>query len=112
MFVSFLGQAFTSTPMSCNHVSDMKMSTMTHHDMLDTTSLVTTMLGSNENSQQANLMACCQEQCECPMSGCVSLSVLLNTRFNVAVFAEQKIPQVPFVHKSEINPSLFRPPIS
>lgn len=73
------------------------------------------MLVSSEldtDSSQSTVMDCCQEQCKCPMSGCISLSFLIDTRFNTVIIAEQKIVQLPLIHQSQINTSLYRPPVS
>jgi hypothetical protein len=112
MLLTFLGQAVASVSMSCSHEMTMDMATMDHDNMSDSKSHKTMMLESDkQNSNQDYLMDCCQEQCQCPMSGCVSLSFLLDTRFNAGVIAEQKISQLSVVHKSQINASLYRPPI-
>jgi hypothetical protein len=84
MLVAFFGQALASVTMSCTHEMAMELS----------------------------VMDCCQEQCKCPMSGCISLSFLIDTRFNTAIIAEQKIVQLPLIHQSQIHTSLYRPPVS
>jgi len=116
MLMAFIGQAMASTAMSyatmpCTHESmSAKMSMMTHDDMANETMNHASMMLSDRN--QENIMDCCQEQCQCPMSGCVSLSFLLNTSFNSEVIAEQKILQSSSLQQSQINSSLYRPPIS
>lgn len=113
--MTFLGQAVASVTMSCSHemTMDMELSTMSHDNMPDNTSHTSMMLESDkQGSSQDYLMDCCQEQCKCPMSGCISLSLLLDTRLNAGVIAEKKIFQLPLVHQSQINASLYRPPIS
>lgn len=115
MLLTFTGQAIASTAMSysmtsCIHGSmTMDMSDMSHEK-------------NNKPMNHANLMAndtipdaymdCCQEQCHCPMNGCVSLSLLFNTHFDSEIIPEQKIVQSPTQHQSQINSSLYRPPIS
>jgi len=113
MLLTFIGQAVASVSMSCSHEMDMDMefSTMSHDNMPDTHASM--MQESNkQDSSQDYLMDCCQEQCKCPMSGCISLSLLLDTHLNPGVIAEQKITQRSLVHQSQINASLYRPPIS
>ena len=115
MLVTFFGQALASVSMSCTHEMAMEMSMMDHDNMLDTASHASMMLASSEqysDSTQSAVMDCCQEQCKCPMSGCISLSFLFDTRFNAEIIAEQKIVQLPLIHQSQINTSLYRPPIS
>lgn len=113
MLLTFFGQAIASVTMSCSHEMTMDMSTMSHDNMADAISHTNMMLESDkQDSSQEYLMDCCQEQCKCSMSGCVSLSLLLHTRFNTGVIAEQKILQLALVHQSQINASLYRPPIS
>ena len=111
MLVAFIGQAMASTTMSCEHESSTaNMSEMKHEAMLDSTMNHSDMMSVNDDSN--NMMDCCQEQCKCPMNGCFSLSLLVNTHFNSLGIAEQKIPQLSSVHQSQINTSLYRPPIS
>lgn len=113
ILLTFLGQAVASVAMSCSHQMAMDMSTMSHGNMDDAISHTNMMLESDkQDSSQGYLMDCCQEQCKCPMSGCVSLSLLKDTRFYAGVIAEQKISQLALVHQSQINTSLYRPPIS
>lgn len=110
MLVAFIGQAMASTAVSysaasCVHGSmNAEMVMMTHTDMM--------LKDSEQGKNQAAIMDCCQEQCQCPMSGCVSLSLLFNTQFNSEVVSEQKIFQFSSLHQSQINSSLYRPPIS
>lgn len=115
MLVTFVGQALASVTMSCSHemTMDMEQSMMADDNMPDT-AIHASMMRKNakQNSGQNSLMDCCQEQCKCPMNGCVSLSLLLDTRFNTDVIAEKKIAQLPLIHQSQINASLYRPPIS
>ncbi|MDX2370787.1 MAG: hypothetical protein QNK36_20695 [Colwellia sp.] len=115
MLVTFFGQALASVTMSCTHemTMDMELSMMAHDNMPDTASHASMMLDNGEqDSSQIALMDCCQEQCKCPMSGCISLSFLFDTRFNTVIITEQKIVQLPLIHQSQINTSLYRPPIS
>jgi len=113
MLVTFLGQAFASSTMSCTHEMTMEMSMMANDNMPDTASHANVILASSElDSSQSYLLDCCQEQCKCPMSGCISLSLLFDTHFNAGIIAEQKIVQLPLIHQSQINTSLYRPPIS
>lgn len=109
MLVTFLGQAFASADVSCIHKMPMELSMMSHDNMSDTTGDASLIL---ESSEQGNMMDCCQEQCKCPMSGCLSLYILSSTHFNAGIIAEQKIAQLPSIHQSQINASLYRPPIS
>ncbi len=109
MLVAFLGQAFASADVSCIHKMPMELSMMNHDNMSDTMGDASSML---ESSEQGNIMDCCQEQCKCPMSGCLSLYILSSTRFNAGVIAEQKIAQLPAIHQSQVSTSLYRPPIS
>ena len=112
MLVAFIGQAMASTTMSCVHESkDVDMSMMQHANMSETITMnhADMMLA---NSDQSSKMDCCQEQCKCPMSGCISLSLLIDTRFNYGVIAEQKISQLSSLHQPQVNSSLYRPPIS
>jgi len=115
MLIAFIGQSMASTAMPCTHESmNADMSMMNHANMVDTPMLHTDMMSVNEeqgNAQEAT-MDCCQEQCQCPMSGCVNLSFLLNTSFNSEIIAEQKILQSSSLQQSKINSSLYRPPIS
>lgn len=113
MLLTFFGQAVASVTVSCSHEMTMDMSTMSHDNMADAISHTNMMLESDQqDSSQDYLMDCCQEQCKCPMSGCVSLSLLLDIRYNADIIAEQKISLLSLVHQSQINASLYRPPIS
>ena len=109
MLVAFIGQAMASTAVSysaasCVHgMMNTGMSMMTHDaitsDMVDETmSQATMMLNGEQEKNQATMMDCCQEQCQCPMNGCVSLSLLFNSYFNSEIIAEQKIPQSSSLH--------------
>jgi len=106
-----MGQAMAYTATPCAHSiadADADMPMMNHAKMMS--------VSMDKNHQQENApetnMDCCQEQCQCPMSGCVSLSVLVNNSFNHSISAEQKIVQLPSLHQSQINSFLYRPPIS
>ncbi len=119
MLVAFTAQVMTSTAMSyaamsCVHKSmnaDMPMMVNSYiaNEMPNKATEQTSMMLSDNNQK---IMDCCQEQCQCPMSGCVSLSLLFNTNFNTEVIAEQKIAQPSSLHQSQVNSSLYRPPIS
>lgn len=115
MLVTFFGQALASVTMSCTHemIMDMELSMMTHDNMSDAASHARMMIESDDQSSGDNSsMDCCQEQCKCPMNGCVSPSLLSDTRFKSGVISEQKISQLPLIHQLQINSSLYRPPIS
>ncbi len=113
MLMTFLGQAFASATMYCTHEMTMELSMMDHDNMSDTASHASMMSESrDEGSSESGVMDCCQEQCKCPMSGCISISLLFDTGFSAGIIAEQKIAQLPLIHQSQINTSLYRPPIS
>jgi hypothetical protein len=115
MLVTFFGQALASVAMSCTHEMAAQVSVMDHNNMPDTESHASMMSASSEQDSygsQSVMMDCCQEHCKCPMSGCISLSFLVDTRFNTRIIAEQKIVQLPPIHQSQINTSLYRPPVS
>ncbi len=106
MLVALIGQATASTAMPCVHESmSTDMAMMNHTDMQSSQE-------ARQGAEQTNEMECCQEQCQCPMTGCISLSMLVNNTFNSAFSAEQKILQFSQAHKSQVNASLYRPPIS
>ena len=65
-----------------------------------------------QDSDMSMSMDCCQDECKCPMNGCVSLSFLLNTHTSSKAIAEQKILQLPSLLQSQSSSSLYRPPIS
>ena len=124
MLVTFIGQAMASTTMSyatasCTHESmnaDMANMVMNHDDMMsaihDETNDQKKSQQKGQEKNQGTMMDCCQEQCQCPMNGCVSLSLLVDTRFNYLAITEQRISQLSSLHRSQINSSLYRPPIS
>jgi len=116
MLLTFVGQAFASATLSCNHdmVMDQSMSMMANNNMADTTNHTPMMLEKREQaSSQHALMDCCQEECKCPMSGCISVSLLFNNiHFDAEITVQQKIAQLPLILQSQINVSLYRPPIS
>lgn len=115
MLLTFVGQALATVTMSCTHemTMDMELSMMDHDNMSDTANHASMMVESDDKGSGKNsLMDCCQDQCKCQMNGCVSLSILSDTRFKSDVIAEQKIPQLPLLHQPQINASLYRPPIS
>jgi hypothetical protein len=109
MLVALIGQAMAGTVVSysaapCVHASMNEGMPMSHASM---------MLNDGEQANnQVTMMDCCQEQCQCPMNGCVSLSLLINSHFNSEIIAEQKILQSSSSHQSQVNASLYRPPIS
>lgn len=116
MFVTFFGQALASVTMSCSHemTMDMELSMMAHENMQNTANHARMMVESDEQGSGAS-MDCCQEQCKCPMTACISLYLFFDNRytaFSVEVIAEKKIAQLPLLHQSQINSSLYRPPIS
>ena len=113
MLMTFFGQTLASTSVSCSHEMTMGQSMMSHDNMADNASHKSMMLEGDElNSGQSSLMDCCQEDCKCPMSGCISLSLLTDLRFNTEMISEQKIALLPLIHLSQINTYLYRPPIS
>ena len=113
MLMTFFGQTLASTAVSCSHEMSMEQSMMSHDNMADNANHARMMLVSDELSTgQNSLMDCCLEDCKCPMSGCISLSLLFDLRFNTEMISEQKIALLPLIHLSQINTSLYRPPIS
>jgi hypothetical protein len=116
MLLAFTGQAIANTAMSyamasCEHENmTMEMSSMSHSEKNSKVMNHKNMEKSDSN--QNEYMDCCQEQCQCPMNGCVSLSLLLNTYVVSEVIPEQKISQALHQHQSQTNSSLYRPPIS
>lgn len=118
--MNFIGQAMASTAMSYSGVScihDTMTAKMSHSAMANNTSSTMSkanmMLADSEsNTDMSMSMDCCQDECKCPMNGCVSLSFLLNTYTSSKAIAEQKILQLPLLHKSQPSSSLYRPPIS
>ena len=116
MLVAFIGQAMASnvlsyTMVSCTHQSmqsDMKM--MSHAPNHE--SMMSESMDEKTDNNQKMMMDCCQEQCECPMNGCVNLSVLFDTHFTANIMIEQKILQSSSSHQSQNTTSLYRPPIS
>lgn len=118
MLVAFTGQSMASTAMSYTNVScvhePMNASSMnTHTSMMYISSKVmdhASMMSSNDNQQAS--MDCCQEQCNCPMSGCASLSLLVSMTYSADSISELKIRQPSSIHQSQIHSSLYRPPIS
>ena len=112
MLIAFMGQSIAGnvlsyTMVSCNHQSmQSNMAMMSHEDMTHTGMM------TEQGSTQIAIMDCCQEQCECPMNGCVNLSVLSNINFNVNVIVEHKILQLALSHQSRVNTSLYLPPLS
>jgi len=113
MLMTFFGQTLASTAVYCSHEMPMDQSMMSHDNMADNDNHMRMMLASNEhNSGKSTLMDCCQEECKCPMSGCVSLSLLNDLRFNTEIISAQKIPLLPLIRQSQTNTSLYRPPIS
>lgn len=103
MLMTFIGQAMASTAMPCAHVS-MDMPMMNHEEMSNTDAM-------SVMDDEASMMDCCQDQCQCPMSGCVSLFVLINNHVSHSDKAEQGIYQIPLLHPSQVSSSLYRPPI-
>ncbi len=114
MLVAFIGQAMASITVPCAHESmNTNMSMMTHEAMTNMDHAM--MIDSAEQTADENtLMDCCQEQCKCPMNGCISLSLLVNVNlsFNYGVITQQKISQLLSLHQPQVNSSLYRPPIS
>jgi hypothetical protein len=111
VLIAFFGQAMAGTTMSCEHMSTSStMSMMDHSTMLDTDVSHGEMM--SVNGEASSKMDCCQEQCKCPVSGCISLSVIVDTRINPPELSEQKILQLSSLHQSQPNTSLYRPPIS
>lgn len=114
---SLMGQVMASSVMSCAHLP-MDMSpksisalSMEHTNMAINAQHNTTHL--NESTHQSSTpMDCCQDQCQCAMSGCVGMSFLAANSFNFSPFVDQKIPQLALVLQSPITTSLYRPPIS
>lgn len=121
MLVAFIGQTAVSTALSfsaapCDHKSMNAGTSMMIHNIIandgpnEVMSHASMMLS---DSNQDSVMKCCQEQCKCPMNGCVSLSLCVDiTRFNSLALSEQKISQLSSLHLLQMNTSLYRPPIS
>ena len=115
MLMTFVGQTMASTTMLCVHESSTAdTSKLAHHDNDNSADGDTHHHGmlTMESNEKASEMDCCQEQCQCPMNGCFSLSVLVNNTFNPSLKGEQKITQLSSLALSQINSSLYRPPIS
>jgi hypothetical protein len=116
MLLAFTGQAIANTAMSyaealCVHETmTMNMSSMSHSEK-NNMAMSHAKMAKNDTNQD-EYMDCCQEQCQCPMNGCVNLSLLFNTYFDSDIIPEQKIYQSPEQHQSQFNSSLYRPPIS
>ncbi len=113
--MTLAGQTMASTTTSCAHSSaTADLSMMTHHH----NSVSSTDDGHKhgelmiESDEEASIMDCCQEQCQCPMNGCFSLSMLLTSTFNSPITGEQKITHLPSLSLPQVNSSLYRPPIS
>lgn len=110
MLVAFVGQAIASVTMSCVHESMTVDSAMLmQHDAMSVPAMANNIV---QEQNQSTMMDCCQEQCQCPMSGCLSLFMHTNSSFPSAIITEQQITQLPSLAKSQVNPSLYRPPIS
>lgn len=115
MLMTFVGQTMASTTMLCVHESSTADTSKFSHHNNDTSADGDShhhgmlMMESNEKASE---MDCCQEQCQCPMNGCFSLSVLVNNTFNPSLKGEQKITQLSSLALSQVNSSLYRPPIS
>jgi len=127
VLTAFIAQAMASTAMSysgvsCVHgtmMSKMSDSTMSDSTISDNTmpdssmSKMNMALTDSEQDSDMNMsMDCCEDECKCPMNGCVSLSFLLNTYTSTIIVAEQKILQLSSSHQSQSSASLYRPPIS
>jgi len=122
VLMTFIGQAMASTAMSYSGVSCVhgamksKMSDITMSDSTVPDSSMSKMdmtLTDNDQDSDMNMsMDCCEDECKCPMNGCVSLSFLLNSHISTAIVAEQKILQLSSSHQSQSSVSLYRPPIS
>ena len=105
--MSFFSQALASTINPCTHVmmdTAMKNHTQSHANMM--------MKDSETDFTSKVLMDCCLEECKCSMSGCFSPSLLTDTSFNTEVILTQKIVQLMSIHQSQVDTSLYRPPIS
>ncbi len=104
--MSFLSQALASTTNFCTHTM-IETPVMNH--MLSHTSMTEEMSSPDE---LMTMMDCCHEECKCSMSGCFTLSLLTDTSFNTEnITFTQKIVQLASIHQSQIDASLFRPPI-
>jgi len=115
MLVAFIGQAMASITVPCAHESmNTNMSMMAHEDMSNMNHTDMMSDGTEQADNQTTTMDCCQEQCKCPMNGCISISLFVNVNlgFNYGVIAQQKISQLPSLHQPQVNTSLYRPPIS
>lgn len=111
--MAFIGQTMASTTMLCVHknlTTDMSMLSHHNHDISSVDDAHGKLMV--ESSKKSNDMDCCQEQCQCSMSGCFSLSVLLDNTFNSLLKGEQKIVQLSSLPLIQVNTSLYRPPIS
>lgn len=115
MLLTFISQAFASASLSCNHDMTMELSMTTNSNMPDTENHagMTIENGENASNHSMSLMDCCQDECKCPVNGCVSVSLLFNSiHFDTDIITQQKIAQLPLILQSQINTSLYRPPIS
>ena len=128
MLVTFVTQAAVGTSMSCvNDNTSNKMMTTLEMPMDNTMADHSKMAPSEMDHSKMNHATmysmnidasddCCQQDCQCPMAICFTQSLSASTNslmvLNTLLLKVQKINQLPLLIQTQINSSLYRPPIS
>ena len=111
MLLTFIGQAFAYTTMSCDMASDSHEMPMAHAMMNDTA-----MMDSSENEHslmmKSQMSECCDVDCSCPANACASILIVSTESITSNVISSlDKISYNNFSLPQSHNKSLYRPPI-
>ena len=120
MLIAFVGQALAYSSMSCemSNESHQSHAVMDHSDMnhanMDHTSMNHADMGhaSMNHDSLDTQEDCCDTECICPTSACMSLSIVgsePNTAFLVRL--SEGVTLQPSNQTKSISTSLYRPPI-
>lgn len=110
--LTFIGQAFSYAPMSCDMKNDthqMNMSSSVMSEQMDHSMMSSDMHMSSTSSYDDN---CCDAECDCLASACTSISFVASANLSPKINSSvSKISfQVNLFNLSQYN-VLYRPPI-
>ncbi|WDE05817.1 hypothetical protein SG34_002450 [Thalassomonas viridans] len=112
LLLTFIGQATQAVAMPCAEMeaghhamaaempmANMKVSNMANMEM-------------QADSHGQNMADCCDPECECPMGGCVSASLVAAPQINTLALLSESISDLALMAISQPPNSPYYPPIS
>ena len=110
LLLTFIGQATVAVAMPCPEME------ATHHAMAVDMPMATDMLMVNRDlavdNHEQSMADCCDPQCQCPMGGCLSASLVAAPQVNALALLGESISERAFPAISQPPGSPYYPPIS